>query len=152
VTSFIDKRQADNPLAGYVIEDGCIPQPFSPLIQIMLILQTFAEKAPFVTPSRWLEAKRLFAALKSLLLGPYSTGGALQRTATYLVMSHDSNELSLVLKGDKVVLRGPAEGRSEHFTTMKGILGRFLRSSGAKMGFSYFYGNMLLEQPKISTK
>ncbi|GIK07468.1 hypothetical protein Aspvir_003134 [Aspergillus viridinutans] len=132
ITGAIDNRASHNPLAGYIIQDGCIPEPLNPIIQIMFILQTIGKHS--------LQLGKTIAALKSLLLGPYAHGGAIQRTSTYLVMSHDSNEITLTLKNGQLYLRAPAEGRSAHFKWIKAILSEVLGRSEANIGFSYFYG------------
>ncbi|OQE13450.1 hypothetical protein PENFLA_c048G06376 [Penicillium flavigenum] len=143
VTAVIDKRVVDplkNPLSGYVIQDGCIPETFNPVIQIMLTLQTIKSQALCCLWNPRQEARKTLASLKSLLFGPYAYNGALQRTSTYLVMSHDSNEITLTLKDDKLCLRGPAEGRSEHFKWIKKMFKELFARTGARMGFSYPYG------------
>ena len=142
ITGMIDNRFSDtlpNPLSGYIIEDGCIPVPFKFFIQIMLIFQTIWKQAPLSPQHFRLHLWKIFAALKSLIIGPYANGGAIQRTATYLIMSHDSNGLTLTLKGDKLVLRAPAEGRSEHFAEVTATLSKVLGHFGEKMGYFYFY-------------
>jgi hypothetical protein len=141
----IDNRSAgepNNPLNGYIIEDGCIPEPFNPFIQLMLFWQTIGERVRLSPRTFRLPIRRTIAELKSLIMGPYSKGGAIQRTATYLIMSHDSNEIMLTLRGDKLVLRGPSEGRSEHFGRIKTILNKTLGRYRANMGYSYFYGSV----------
>ncbi|EAW17024.1 uncharacterized protein NFIA_003800 [Aspergillus fischeri NRRL 181] len=132
ITGAIDNRASHNPLAGYIIQDGCIPEWLNPIIQIMLISQTIGKHS--------LQLGKTIAALQSLLLGPYAHGGAIQRTSTYLVMSHDSNEITLTLKNGQPYLRAPAEGRSAHFKWIKAILSEVLGRSGENIGFSYFYG------------
>jgi hypothetical protein len=144
ISSVIDNRVVDpsqNPLTGYIVEDGCIPEPFNPFIQIMLIMQTMRAHAPSLLWDFQLRFWKILASLKSLILGPYTHGGAIQRTSTYLVMSHDSNEITVTLKKDRLLLRGPAEGRSDNFARLKGIVNRAIMHSGAKMGYSYFYGS-----------
>ena len=106
------------------------------------MVQTIGGIAPLSLQNFRLQVRKISAALKSLIMGPYVDGGAIQRTATYLIMSHDSNELTLTLKGDKLVLRGPAEGRSEHFAGVKAILNKALGHFGETMGYSYFYGTI----------
>ncbi|KAI3294229.1 CAZyme family AA3 [Penicillium roqueforti] len=143
ITAVIDNRVVDpldNPLSGYVIQDGCIPAMFNPVIQIMLTLQTMKSQALCCLWNPRQEAKKTLASLKSLLFGPYAYNGALQRTSTYLVMSHDSNEITLILKDDRLYLRGPGEGRSEHFKWIKNIFNESFARTGSRMGFSYFYG------------
>ena len=145
ITGVIDNRVSDvsqNPLSGYVIEDGCIPEPFNSFIQIMFIFQTTGKQAPFSPKDFRCQLRKILAALKSLIISPYANGGAIQRTATYLIMSHDSNELTLTLKDDKVALRAPAEGRSQHYTGLKAVFNAALCRSGENMGYSYFYGTI----------
>jgi hypothetical protein len=141
ITGMIDCRdRSRHPLAGYIIQDGSIPEPFNAFVQIMFLFQNLGKKHSFPNPNLRLRLRRAIAALRSLIFGPYAQGGAIQRTATYLIMSHDSNEISMVLKDDKMLLRGQAEGRSKHYATMKATLDKMLSHSGAQMGFSYFYG------------
>lgn len=143
ITSMIDNRQtkrSGSPLEGYIIEDGCIPEPFAPVIQALLIAQTFRQEIFAVFHSPWTQFCRTITALKSLLLGPYVSGGAIQRTSTYLVMSHDSNETTLTLKDDKPHLQGLGEGRSKNILRIKDCLEMVIKHTGASMGFSYFYG------------
>ncbi|OQE08838.1 hypothetical protein PENVUL_c008G01117 [Penicillium vulpinum] len=143
VTAVIDNRVGDplkNPLAGYVIQDGCIPEVFSPVIQIMFTLQTIKNQVLSFLWNPCQEAWKTLASFNSLLFGPYAYHGALQRTSTYLVMSHDSNEVTLTLKDDQLCLRGPAEGRSEHFKWITKKFKELFARTGAMIGFSYFYG------------
>jgi hypothetical protein len=147
VTCVIDNRDGDassNHLSGYVIQDGCIPETFNPVILAMLTIQTAKSQVfSFILNPRSGISKSL-AALRSLLLGPYAHGGSLQQTSTYLVMSHDSNELTLTLENDQLRLRAPAEGETEHFVRIKKIVRGLFARTGAYMGFSYFYGTFLL--------
>ncbi len=143
ITSIIDNRVADaseNPLDGYVIEDGCIPEPFNPIIQGLLMWQTFMSWAVPSTASSRHHLRRSLASLKSLVMGPYASGGAIQRTATYLIMSHDSTEMTLTLDNDELVLSAPSEGQSEHLSTIQKTLSKTIATAGAKMGRSYSYG------------
>ncbi|CAG7934649.1 unnamed protein product [Penicillium olsonii] len=143
ITAVIDNREtesASSRLSGYVFQDGCIPEAFNPVIQSMLILQTIKSQVLSILWDTRNEKGKLIAALKSLILGPYALGGALQRTSTYLVMSHDSNEMTIALKNDQPCLSAPKEGRSEHFKRIKGLFNDLFNSTGTKMGVSYFYG------------
>ncbi|KAL4940401.1 hypothetical protein BDV06DRAFT_20342 [Aspergillus oleicola] len=148
ITSMIDLRREkgrksdQNPLAGYVIEDGAIPAPFAPIIQALLIWQTVSLQNLILAflRSPKAELQRTIAAIKSLVLGPSTLGGAIQRTATYLIMSHDSSEVTLTLESDKPHIRGVGEGRAHNVNRIRGILEGMLNWSGAGMGFSYFYG------------
>lgn len=142
----IDNRQAKHsgsgsgPLEGYIIEDGCIPEPFAPAIQALLMAQTIRHELFSTFHSPWAQFCKTIAALKSLLRGPYVSGGAIQRTSTYLIMSHDSNEITLTLKNNRPYLQGIGEGRSKNILRIKDSLERVIKHAGASMGFSYFYG------------
>ncbi|KAL4947802.1 hypothetical protein BDW69DRAFT_177696 [Aspergillus filifer] len=148
ITSMIDLRHEKEsksdpvPLAGYVIEDGTIPAPFAPIIQALLIWQTLSlwNLALAFLQSPRMQINRALAALKSLILGPYTPGGAVQRTATYLIMSHDSSEVRLTLESDNARLCGVGEGRAHNISRIRDTLEAMLNWSGAGMGFSYFYG------------
>lgn len=143
ITGVIDNRlvgPADSPLSGYVIQDGCIPEPMIPVIQMMFTLQTLRDQVKCYASNPLEGGRRTLAALKSLLFGPYARGGALQRTSTYLVMSHDSNEMTLTLDSDQLRLRAPSEGRSENSKKIKKLLNTLFGFTQASMGFSYFYG------------
>ncbi|KAF9890820.1 hypothetical protein FE257_005391 [Aspergillus nanangensis] len=142
-------KQAKNPLAGYIIQDGCIPEPFSPVIQLMLMGQTLRNTiSSTLYPRHFLRAT--ISSLKSLLMGPYCDGGAIQRTATYLVMSHDTNEITLGLEGDnKPFLRGPAESHTDHAVGLRAALVRIIERAGAKVGYSYFFGSTCQEEVTV---
>ncbi|KAJ5913560.1 CAZyme family AA3 [Penicillium tannophilum] len=143
ITGVIDNRlvgPADSPLSGYIIQDGCIPEPMIPVIQMMFTLQTLRDQVKCYASNPLEGGRRTLAALKSLLFGPYARGGALQRTSTYLVMSHDSNEMTLTLDSDQLRLRAPSEGRSENSKKIKKLLNTLFGFTQASMGFSYFYG------------
>ncbi|KAI9679131.1 MAG: hypothetical protein M1822_007341 [Bathelium mastoideum] len=140
VTAMVEGQvDQHDPLSRYTIQDGCIPEPFTPFIQIMLILQTFTSNM-ILFRNLLCQLQKTMAAIKSLVLGAYAKNGAIQRTATYLLMCHDSNETVLTLDCDRPVLRGTPESRSEHFKRMKVKLNEAISRSGAKMGYSYFFG------------
>jgi hypothetical protein len=62
-------------------------------------------------------------------------------------MSHDSNEMTLTLKDGQPHLRAPKEGRSKQFKWIKGLLEELFILTGAKMGYSYFYGSSSHQSP-----
>lgn len=153
VTAVIDNRGIDSlysPLSGYVIQDGCIPETFNPVIHLMLTLQTMKNQVSSLLWGTGMGKGKAIASLKSLLLGPYAHGGSLQRTSTYLVMSHDSNETTLTMKDNQLFLSAPKEGRSEHFKWMKSIFNGLFTRTGADMGFSYFYGKDSQDYTEVS--
>lgn len=69
-------------------------------------------------------------------------GGAIQRTATYLVMSHDSNEMTLSLRDGKIVLCATGEGASENYTRLRGVLAKLLHCSRDELRSCYFLGKL----------
>jgi len=100
------------------------------------MLQTIGSLNVMSLWNPWNQLRATIASAKSLVLGAEVPGGAIQRTATYLVMSHDSNEIGATMKNDQFFFSGPAEGRSEHFTSVKAILSKSISRSCAQMGLS----------------
>ncbi|KAL4744451.1 hypothetical protein BDW72DRAFT_209007 [Aspergillus terricola var. indicus] len=159
ITSMIDCRQKTengvcvsengNQMGAFVIEDGCIPEPFALMIEWMFIMQTLNIKHffPSFLRSPLTQTRRTLAAIKSIVRGAYTPGGAIQRTATYLAMSHDNNEITLTLEDDDPHLQGVGEGRGTNILSIKDALRGVLGADGASMGFSYFYG---LHQEEVS--
>jgi hypothetical protein len=155
VTGVIDNRKRgdtfQNPVNGFIIQDGSIPQSLSPIIQVMLMRQLHdtGNLPSSLRGSLWLRAGKMYSSFKSLIMGPYTQGGAIQRTATYLVMSHDSNELYLTMEEDNVLLRGPAEGRSAYLTSIREMMKRAITNAGARLGTLYLYG-IIYESAELS--
>ncbi|KAK8038165.1 glucose-methanol-choline oxidoreductase [Apiospora phragmitis] len=121
ITGIIDNRHGHkNPLDGYVIEEGTVPKALSPFLQAMLELlqEAFAQ-----TIAR-------------------SSIGAIERTQTYLVMSHDSNQAVLTLKDDKPVLEFLGVGRSDHVKQLNEILAKATRAAGGTFVHNPFYALM----------
>jgi hypothetical protein len=89
ITGIIDNRKGhENPLDGYVIEEGTIPGALVPFMQALLeILPGSIE----TTGESLIEkVKAHLARAGSLFLGPYLRKGAIEKTQVYLIMSHDS--------------------------------------------------------------
>lgn len=89
INSIIDCREGhENPLDGFVIQEGAIPRALTPF------LQTLLEMMPGnVAPSCESLSERVRSSLaqyKSRLLGAHAQGGSMDNTQVYLVMSHDS--------------------------------------------------------------
>ncbi|RDW70881.1 uncharacterized protein DSM5745_08392 [Aspergillus mulundensis] len=138
ITSMIDLREVNNPLEGYIIEDGCIPEPIAPVLQILLILQTILNfKFLSLLCSPLQQIRRVRAVLKSLLLGPLVPGGAMQRTATYLIMSHDSNEITMTMRNDEPRLEAVGERRGANIRRIKYTLRAIVRGTSASMVSCY---------------
>lgn len=89
INGVIDCREGhDNPLDGFVIEDGAVPQALAGFLQTMLDLMPGS-----IGPKNESVVERTQAALArygSRFLGPYFKNGAMEKTQIYLIMSHDS--------------------------------------------------------------
>lgn len=146
ITGIIDNREGhDNPLDGYVIEEGTIPGALAPFMQAMLDLMpgsisnedTLLDKA-HAKLARW----------GSRLLGPYFKNGAIERTQVYLIMSHDSNQAMLTLKDDKPELEFLGVGRSDHVKKLNDILAKATRAVGGTLVQNPFFA--LLGQQQVT--
>ncbi len=89
INSIIDCREGhENPLDGFVIEEGAMPRALAPF------LQTLLEMMPGnLCPENESLAERVRSSLaryKSRFMGAYAQGGSMDNTQVYLVMSHDS--------------------------------------------------------------
>ena len=84
----IDCRDQHNPLDGFVIEEGTVPQALATFYEAML------EYMPGQVAPTGLDAfqkvKHLLARQGSKFLGPYFSKGSTEKTQVYLIMSHDS--------------------------------------------------------------
>jgi hypothetical protein len=88
ITGVIDCRDQSNPLDGFVLEEGAVPQALAKFYQAML------EHMPGTVAPAGLSAfeklQHLLARQGSKLFGPYFPRGSTQKTQVYLIMSHDS--------------------------------------------------------------
>ena len=91
VTGAIDCRDQENPLDGFVIQEGAVPEACTPWLQSMLELIE-QRKSGLERPFNLI---KFLERVASLILGPYYARGALEKTQIYLVMSHDSNQVRL---------------------------------------------------------
>ncbi|KAK5630834.1 hypothetical protein RRF57_006549 [Xylaria bambusicola] len=147
ITGIIDNRKGhENPLDGYVIEEGTIPEALAPFMQALLELMPgsieTADESLFDT------VKANLARAGSFFLGPYFRKGAIERTQVYLIMSHDSNQAYLTLKEDKPVLEFIGVGRSDHVKYLNRILEKATRAVGGTFVQNPFYS--LLGQQQIT--
>jgi choline dehydrogenase-like flavoprotein len=137
ITGVIDCRDQDNPLDGFVIEEGAVPKALAPLFQTMLEMMPGNQ----VPQGEGLveKVKHVLAQQGSRFLGPYFSKGSIERTQTYLIMSHDSNQASLTLKDDKIVLEFLGVGRSGHVDYLNEVLKRATQAVGGTFVNSPFY-------------
>lgn len=88
INAAIDMRgKSGNPLDGFLIQEGAVPQALSKLMQTIVDMQPSSKKPKKTIIQR---ARKAAARWKSRLLGPYCCGGAIQNTQVFLIMSHDS--------------------------------------------------------------
>lgn len=89
ITGMIDNRTGhENPLDGYVIQEGAMPHALAPFLQAMLDHMPGAVEPENQTLSE--RTERALARFGSKIRGPYYKDGAVEKTQVYLVMSHDS--------------------------------------------------------------
>ncbi|KAI6085985.1 FAD/NAD(P)-binding domain-containing protein [Hypoxylon rubiginosum] len=148
ITGIIDNRQGhENPLDGYVIEEGTMPGVLAPFLQAMLeFLPGSVDPADAGLVGN---LKSKLARIGSAFLGPYYRKGAIERTQVYLIMSHDSNQAYLTLKDDKPVLEFIGVGRSEHVRQLNGILAKATKAVGGTFVQNPFYALMGQQQVTV---
>ena len=147
ITGVIDNRHdLENPLDGYVIEEGTMPGALAPFLQAMLDLLPGS-----VEPKGENFFEKTQAALQrygSRFFGPYYKDGAMQKTQVYLIMSHDSNQAILSLKDDKPVLEFIGVGRSHQVRELNEILEKATNAVGGTLVHNPFYA--LLGQQQVT--
>lgn len=100
INAAIDMRgQTGNPLDGFVIQEGAVPQALSRLMQTIVDVQPSGGRPEKKMVQR---ARKALARWKSRLLGPYVRGGAIQNTQIFLIMSHDGELPCAVQRGRTV--------------------------------------------------
>ncbi|PVH90904.1 FAD/NAD(P)-binding domain-containing protein [Periconia macrospinosa] len=139
ITGVIDARNPEtspNALDGYVIQEGAIPGALSPFIQAYL--EIMPEKV-FPNPLKFDMWRHFWSRTKSRFLGPYASGGSVERTQTYLIMSHDSNEGILALSGDKATLQFLGVGNTERVTILRELMTKASNEIGGTLVDEPFY-------------
>ena len=117
ITSIIDCRDQQNPLDGFVIEEGAVPEPLVPWMQAMLEFTPGKVRPVRLSASDRLQ--RLVSRLSSAFLGDRSPNGSLEKTQVYLIMSHDDNQATLTLQNNKPYLQFIGVGRAEHVRKLR---------------------------------
>lgn len=137
INGVIDCRDQLNVLDGFVIEEGAVPEALGLGLRIML------ENLPgaIYPPNNGViqQLQRFVSRQTSRFLGPYTPGGSSQRTQTYLIMSHDSNQAVMTLKNDKPVLKFLGVGRSDHVNYLNDLLAKATAAVGGTFVNSPFY-------------
>ncbi|KAM0154579.1 hypothetical protein ACHAPG_006429 [Botrytis cinerea] len=138
ITGIIDNREGHaNVLDGYVIEEGAIPKALAPLFQFMLEKLPGSEAPADLTTLEKL--RHTLSSAGSRFLGPYYKKGSIERTQTYLVMSHDTNQAILTLKDDKPSLEFLGVGRSDHVRKINNVLKEATEAVGGTFVNNPFY-------------
>ncbi|KAI8952433.1 glucose-methanol-choline oxidoreductase [Xylaria longipes] len=145
ITGIIDNRKGhENPLDGYVIEEGTVPGAFAPFMQALLDFMPGNIEPEGESLYQRVQAN--LARAGSFFLGPYFRKGAIERTQVYLIMSHDSSQAYLTLKEDKPVLEFIGVGRSDHVKYLNRVLEKATRAVGGTFVQNPFYSLMKQQQ------
>jgi choline dehydrogenase-like flavoprotein len=138
ITGVIDNREGhENPLDGFVIEEGAIPHALAPLFQTMLELMPGNQYPK--GDGLFGKVKHALAQQGSRFLGPYFKKGSIERTQVYLIMSHDSNQAIMTLKDDKPILEFLGVGNSSHVKYLNGLLQQATEAVGGTFVQSPFF-------------
>src|SRR2546423_3708772 len=132
ITGIIDmRRDADNVLNGYVIEEGVIPPAIGKAFQIVVKAGStiIGSKPENLTSLQ--SANRRWRQIKSAIGGYYT--GALSHTQTYLIMSHDDNTGQIEFINDRLKVEYKGVGASD--TVMK--LNKVLEEATLKSNGTY---------------
>ncbi|ROV89585.1 hypothetical protein VMCG_09946 [Cytospora schulzeri] len=147
ITGIIDNREGhNNPLDGYIIEEGTIPKALAPFMQAMLDLMpgSISNEETLID-----QAQAKMARWGSRLLGPYFKKGAIEKTQVYLIMSHDSNQAMLTLKHDRPELEFLGVGRSDHVKKLNNILADATKAVGGTLVQNPFFALMGQQQVTV---
>ncbi|KAL6690708.1 hypothetical protein J3F84DRAFT_404316 [Trichoderma pleuroticola] len=140
ITCAIDNREGHvNPLDGYIIQEGTMPQAFSQMLQCVLDLMPGSHYPDKSLLERTQEAMALW---KTRLLGPFSKTGTLGNTQVFLIMSHDGSQATLSLKNDRPVLEFQGVGKSDRVKRFHDILEKATDAVGGTLVYSPLYHYM----------
>ncbi|KAF2147047.1 uncharacterized protein K452DRAFT_218057 [Aplosporella prunicola CBS 121167] len=134
ITGIIDNRGPEaspNVIDGYVIEEGCVPTALAPALQTTL--EALPNKRNPKKYSIMDRLRHLLYQAKSRIFGPYANGGSVNRTQTYLIMSHDSNEAMVTLENDKPSLQFLGVSREEHVKDLHEVLQKATNAIGGTL-------------------
>lgn len=146
INGIIDCRDQENPLDGFVLEEGAVARALVP--GLLPLLETTPGAIRSVPRQRSKFQQNLSRKLGKAF-GPYQPDGSLQRTQVYLVMSHDSNQANLVLdeKGRPIV-KWLGVGRSKHVDYLNSFMARATQQIGGTFINNPFYA--FLNQQEVS--
>ncbi|KOS19570.1 hypothetical protein ESCO_000065 [Escovopsis weberi] len=145
ITSIIDYRKGlENPLNGFVIQEGAIPQGLCEFLQTMMDMMPGRQNDS--NKSLIGRARDAVGEWKSRLLGPFVPDGAIEKTQVFLIMSHDGSQATLSLKNDKPVLEFIGVGRSDRVEQLNSLLAKATAAVGGTLVQSPFYAAMGQQQ------
>lgn len=133
-----DPKSSPNVLDGYVIEEGAIPAAMAPIVQSLF------EAIPgkiYPRAGQYKALRHFLSRMQSRVFGPYAAGGSMNRTQTYLVMSHDSSEAIITLTGDKPYLQFTGVGRTERVDKVREVLATASGAIGGTLIDAPFYAS-----------
>jgi hypothetical protein len=149
ITGIIDCRAQPNPLDGFVIEEGAITEALVPVLQGMLEAlpgKVFPQHYTLTDKLRHLVARQLSRVY------PYAPMGSLEKTQTYLIMSHDSNQAVMNMgPNDKPTLTFLGVGRSDHVKHLNGILAKATNAVGGTYINSPFFAALGAQEVSTSS-
>ncbi|KAK1964084.1 glucose-methanol-choline oxidoreductase [Colletotrichum sublineola] len=138
ITGVIDCRHGlENPLDGFVIEEGAVPQALAPFYQRMLTLLP-GRVFPQNIGIKGL-ISHVAAATGSRVFGPYYSRGSTEKTQCYLIMSHDSSQATMQLKNDRPMINYSGVGKSQRAKKLAGYLAKLTNLIGGIYVDSPFY-------------
>ena len=151
VNGIIDCRDRNNPLDGFVLEEGAVARALVPALQLMLEASPGAIEYHSMHRSSF---QRLLSRQLSKIFGPYYPGGSIQRTQVYLIMSHDSNQANLVLdeKGRPNV-KWLGVGRSKHVEYLNSLMARATKDIGGTFinnPFFAFFNKQMVSRMNVN--
>ena len=130
ITGIIDTRKTENYREGMSIEDGSIPGALSGLMPL-----TFFKISKLIgedTDRGFRDYLREKAReVVSLVFGAYH--GAMDHTQTFLVMTHDSSDGTMVMEDDRLRIKWPGVGKQEIFKKVK----KNLKQAAKALGGTY---------------
>jgi cholesterol oxidase len=121
ITGIIDmRRDAENVLEGYVIEEGSIPGSMGKIFKSVLEVENLLIGTESKNTTLSTYAKQLWRKIESQFNGVYT--GATSHTQTYLIMSHDNNTGQIELVDDRLKISYEGVGTSDTVNRLNKLL------------------------------
>lgn len=129
ITGVIDLREQPELDNGMVIEEGSPPGPIAGFLPAGLSIAAGLVGRQYLpsTPEKLREA---YERLASTIEGPYR--GAVHRTETYLVMTHDGGDGRMTLEKDELRIRWPGVGARPIFDQVNATLAKAANALGGE--------------------